>query len=172
MTTRFKALTIAGVTTCLLVAAAHAQTVQEETPEAPSAGLDIPENVVLFGKRDPNLRKATALVNGAVITETDIEQRLALVVLANGGKVGDEERDRLRLQVLRNLIDETLQIQAAASKDIRISREELNENFARVAANFKYTPENFAKASAILSAPDCASEPPAQILESSSSATL
>jgi peptidyl-prolyl cis-trans isomerase SurA len=145
MTTRFKALTIAGVTTCLLVAAAHAQTVQEETPEAPSAGLDIPENVVLFGKRDPNLRKATALVNGAVITETDIEQRLALVVLANGGKVGDEERDRLRLQVLRNLIDETLQIQAAASKDIRISREELNENFARVAANFKYTPENFAK---------------------------
>ncbi|MBN8829967.1 MAG: peptidylprolyl isomerase [Sphingomonadales bacterium] len=145
MTTRFKALTIAGVTTCLLVAAAHAQTVQEENPEAPSAGLDIPENVVLFGKRDPNVRKATALVNGAVITETDIEQRLALVVLANGGKVSDEERNRLRVQVLRNLIDETLQIQAAASKDIKISREELNDNFARVAANFKYTPENFTK---------------------------
>ena len=136
---------IAGVTTCLLVYAAQAQTVQEDNLNAPSAGLDIPENVVLFGKRDPNVRKALAVVNGEVITETDIEQRLALVVLANGGKVSDEERDRLRLQVLRNLIDETLQIQAAAAKDIRIAPEELNENFARVATNFKYSPDGFKK---------------------------
>ncbi|MBT2189340.1 peptidylprolyl isomerase [Sphingobium sp. H33] len=144
MTARF-IMAIAGVTTCLQGPFALAQTVQEDNLSAPSAGLDIPEDVVLFGKRDPNVRKALALVNGEVITETDIEQRLALVVLANGGKVSDEERNRLRLQVLRNLIDETLQIQAAAAKDIKVSKEELDENFARVASNFKFSPDGFAK---------------------------
>ncbi len=146
MSARFSLAMAAGVTTtCLLVQSLPAQTVQEEELNAPSSTLDIPDSVKLFGKRDPNIRRATALVNGEVITDTDIEQRLALVILANGGKISDEERDRLRLQVLRNLIDETLQIQEAAAKDIKVPREELNENYARVAANFKNTPENFTK---------------------------
>ncbi|HZV18787.1 MAG TPA: peptidylprolyl isomerase [Sphingobium sp.] len=136
---------IAGLSGCLLVQGATAQPAQDDAVSAPSSALDIPESVTLFGKRDPNVRRATALVNGEVITETDVEQRLALVVLANGGTVSDEERDRLRLQVLRNLIDETLQIQEAAAKDIRIAPAELNENYARVASNFKYSPEGFTK---------------------------
>ncbi|BAK66165.1 putative peptidyl-prolyl cis-trans isomerase SurA [Sphingobium sp. SYK-6] len=136
---------IASVATCLIVQAAPSQTVGGDDLNAPSTALDIPADVTMFGKRDPNVRKATALVNGEVITETDIEQRLALVVLANGGKVSAEETDRLRLQVLRNLIDETLQIQEAAAKDIRVPKAELDENFARVAANFRYSPEGFAK---------------------------
>ncbi len=32
-----------------------------------------------MSKADPNVRKATAIVNGEVITETDVDQRLALV---------------------------------------------------------------------------------------------
>jgi peptidyl-prolyl cis-trans isomerase SurA len=145
MSARFAGLVAVGAVGCALAFAAQAQTVDEGNLEAPSSALDIPDSVTLFGKRDPNVRTATALVNGEVITETDVDQRLALVVLANGGKVSDEERDRLKLQVLRNLIDETLQIQAAASKDIRVQKAELDENFARVAANFRYTPENFSK---------------------------
>ena len=145
MSARFAGLVAVGAMGCALAFTAQAQTVDEGNLEAPSSALDIPDSVTLFGKRDPNVRTATALVNGEVITETDVDQRLALVVLANGGKVSDEERDRLKLQVLRNLIDETLQIQAAASKDIRVQKAELDENFARVAANFRYTPENFSK---------------------------
>jgi len=145
MSTRFTIAMIAGLSGCLLVQGATAQPAQDDAVSAPSSALDIPESVTLFGKRDPNVRRATALVNGEVITETDVEQRLALVVLANGGTVSDEERDRLRLQVLRNLIDETLQIQEAAAKDIRIAPAELNENYARVASNFKYSPEGFTK---------------------------
>jgi len=145
MSTRFTMAMIAGVGGCLLVQGATAQQTQDDAISAPSSALDIPESVTLFGKRDPNVRRATALVNGEVITETDVEQRLALVVLANGGKVSDEERDRLRLQVLRNLIDETLQIQEAAAKDIRVAPQELNENYARVASNFKYSPDAFSK---------------------------
>lgn len=89
--------------------------------------------------------KATAIVNGDVITNTDVDQRLALVVLANGGRVSDKERDRLRVQVLRNLIDESLQIQEAKANEIKISKAEIEQSFARVGANFKRTPETFSK---------------------------
>jgi peptidyl-prolyl cis-trans isomerase SurA len=143
--TRLRTAMTACIAASLLTCSASAQTVQDGALDAPSSALDIPESVTLFSQRDPNVRKATALVNGEVITQTDVEHRLALVVLANGGKVSDEERDRLRLQVLRNLIDETLQIQAAASKDIRVAEAELEENYARVASNFRYSPEAFSK---------------------------
>ncbi|HWJ71413.1 MAG TPA: peptidylprolyl isomerase [Sphingobium sp.] len=142
---RLTMTSIAGLASCLLVPGATAQPAQDDAISAPSSALDIPESVVLFGKRDPNIRRATALVNGEVITGTDVEQRLALVILANDGNVSEEETDRLRLQVLRNLIDETLQIQEAAAKDIRVPAAELNENYARVAANFRYSPEAFTK---------------------------
>src|SRR5690606_23217313 len=41
---------------------------------------------------------------------------------------------RLRLQVLRNLIDETLQIQEAKASDITIEPAEIEQTYARVAA--------------------------------------
>ncbi|MCH4151108.1 MAG: peptidylprolyl isomerase [Sphingobium sp.] len=107
--------------------------------------LKLPGDVTIFEDRDPHLHKPTAVVNGQIITKTDVDQRLALIVLANGGKVPDEEMARLRLQVLRNLIDETLQIQEAAANDIRIDKAELQESFARVAANFRQSPKDFTK---------------------------
>ena len=63
--------------------------------------LNIPANPVMFGKNDPNVRRATAIINGEIVTGTDVEQRLALIVSANGNKVDGEELDRLRMQVLR-----------------------------------------------------------------------
>ena len=114
-----------------------AQTVAD-TNEVPSAAsLNLPTEFTLFGKGDPHVRKATAIVNGEVITGTDIDQRLALIILANGGKVSNEERERLRLQVLRNLIDETLQIQEAKAHDVTITHEEIDQSYARVSKNFK-----------------------------------
>lgn len=110
-----------------------------------SDSLKLPEDLTIFQDRDPNLHKPTAVVNGQIITKTDVDQRLALIVLANGGKIADEELTRLRLQVLRNLIDETLQIQEAAANDISVTKPELEESFARVAANFRQSPKDFAK---------------------------
>lgn len=95
--------------------------------------LNIPEGVKLFGKADPNVRRATAVVNGDVITGTDVEQRLALILAANENTVSDEEKQRLRLQVLRNLIDETLQIQEAAASSVTIEDAEVEQSYARVA---------------------------------------
>ena len=87
-----------------------------------------------MGEFDPNVRKATAVVNGHVITGTDLDQRVALLVNANEREISAEEMERVRAQVLRNLIDETLQIQAAEAAEIAITDAEVEQTFARVAA--------------------------------------
>jgi peptidyl-prolyl cis-trans isomerase SurA len=134
------ALSMIFATCGVIAGVAHAQTVADTSDVSSAANLNLPGSVTLFGKSDPHLRKATAIVNGYVITGTDVDQRLALVVLANQGKVSDEERERLRLQVLRNIIDETLQIQEAKVHDVEVSAGEVQQSYERVAARFKRTP--------------------------------
>ncbi|MDE0947500.1 MAG: peptidylprolyl isomerase [Sphingomonadales bacterium GWF1_63_6] len=119
-----------------------AQTV-DDGGEVANQQLNLPKDVTVFGKSDPNVRKATAIINGRILTGTDIDQRLALIITANGGKVEAEEKERLRLQVLRNLIDETLQIQEAAANDIKVDPAEIQQSYERVAANFRQSPEQF-----------------------------
>lgn len=129
-------------TAMTLTAAPTALTAQEVGQSGGFLAGDIPEMRVV-GDIDPTLRKAQAIVNGDVITDTDIDQRVALVLAANGGKVDGDERLRLRLQVLRNLIDEKLQVQEAVSNDIRIAEAEIDRSYDRVAANFKRSPADF-----------------------------
>ena len=118
-----------------------AQTVGDDTPQAtPAAGLNIPSNLQIFGHLDPNIRKPTAIVNDTVITGTDVDQRVNLIIAANQlSGLSDADRDRLRLQILRGLIDETLQIQHARTADVTITPDEINQSYARVAANFQRT---------------------------------
>jgi peptidyl-prolyl cis-trans isomerase SurA len=87
--------------------------------------------------------EGTAIVNGDVITATEVDQRLALIVLANGGQVPAEEMQILRAQVLRNLVDETLQIQAAAASDIKVEPKEIDRYFEQYAKNFRQSPQQF-----------------------------
>ena len=107
---------------------------QAQAPVAQNNTLGLPDELTLLGNFDPNMRKATAVVNGHIITGTDLDQRVALIVNANQAEIPEDELQRVRSQVLRNLIDETLQIQAAEAEDIVISDAEVNQTFARVAA--------------------------------------
>lgn len=141
---------LAGV--ALALAAAGAATGQQAGPTTvedqgvpDNTGLNIPENLQIFGNVDPNVRKATAIVNDNVLTRTDVDQRVALIVAANKVQLSGEDADRLRLQVLRQLIDEVLQIQQAKTADVTITSDEINQSFARVAKNFGQTPEQFGK---------------------------
>lgn len=110
-----------------------------------AGGGEIPVDIRLFGPPDPNVRKASAIVNGSIITDLDVEHRLALVIAASGGRIGEDEKNRLRVQVLRNLIDERLQILEAEQHDVSVDPAEVEAAFARVAQNFNQTPEEFAK---------------------------
>ena len=115
-----------------------------QTPVNSSQSLRLPENPQVFGTAMPSVVKATAIVNGEVITQTDIEQRLQLLAIANGGQIPPDERDRVAQQVLRNLIDETLQIQAAKDEKIEIKKSDVDKTVQRVAQNVKKTPEELA----------------------------
>lgn len=130
-----------------LTGAGVAQTggADQDSPPPPPGGIDLPDDLKLIGKFDPNIRKPTAIVNRTVITGTDVDQRLAIIVALNDIKLTAELRDQLRVQILRGLIDETLQIQEAASHDITITPDELTQGFARVSSNFKKTPDEMRK---------------------------
>ena len=105
--------------------------VQANAPEADNP-LGLPESVTLLGESNPNVRTATAVVNGDVITGTDVDQRVALVTAANDQELSAEDTQRLKMQVLRNLIDETLQIQEAAAQEIEVTDAEVEQRYAAV----------------------------------------
>ncbi|RYD66019.1 MAG: peptidylprolyl isomerase [Sphingomonadales bacterium] len=132
------ALAMAGFASAVV-----AQTAPSQDLTAMAANLDLPANPTIFGKGDPNVRKATAIVNNTVITGSDVDQRVNLIVGLNKLNMKGDERDQLRLTVLRQLIDETLQIQEAKANDIAIDRKEIDSTFERVSKNYNRTPDQF-----------------------------
>jgi len=93
---------------------------------------------------DPNVRKPTAIVNGVVITGTDVDQRGALIIAANQlTNLTPQDMEQLKLQVLRALMDETLEIQHAKTNEITVTADEINQSVVRVAANFGKSPAEF-----------------------------
>lgn len=119
--------------------AVTAQTVAVPTADNP---FGLPDDINLFAKADPDKRTATAVINGYVITGTDIDQRVALVTAASEAPISEEELLRLRVQVLRNLIDETLKIQAAVAGELAVNREEVDQTYQQLAGqNFAAEPK-------------------------------
>lgn len=112
--------------------------------DVPTTSLNIPGNVQIYGDGKPNVYRPSATVNGEIITATDIEQRMALIRVANNDlELPPEEIERLRQQVFSNLIDEKLQIQEARAADITIDENLINQQFERLATRFRQTPEQF-----------------------------
>jgi len=112
--------------------AAHGQESQSEPSSVDS--FNFPENLTILGQNDLKLRRPTATVNGIVVTGTDVDQRVALLLAVNDAHdVPEDELKRLRLQVLRTLIDETLQIQEAGVQKIEPTKEDVDQSYARLA---------------------------------------
>ncbi|MGZ8335215.1 MAG: peptidylprolyl isomerase [Allosphingosinicella sp.] len=124
----------------LLSAMAAAQAGQS-AQVAPAGRLNIPQDVQVVAAPNTNLRKATAIVNGDVLTETDIDHRLALYLRDLQTEIPPDEIQRFRARVLRDLIDETLQIQAAAQEEITVTDAEVDQYYARVAQDNNQTPQ-------------------------------
>jgi peptidyl-prolyl cis-trans isomerase SurA len=141
-----KAGLTAAAALAVLATAAAAQTVPQAAAPArnSTSALRLPQDVTVFGGAIPSVVKASAIVNGEVITQTDIDQRMALLAISNGTAIPAAEVERLRVQVLRNLIDETLQIQAAKAAEIKVTDADIDRTVKRVAENVKQTPEQMA----------------------------
>ena len=111
-----------------------------------AAQLGLPAEFTVFGQRDPNIRTPTAIVNGEIVTRTDVDHRFNLFLAANNAaQISDQERQRLRMQIVRNLIDETLQIQEARANDILIPAVDIDTTFTQVAQRSNATPDQFAE---------------------------
>ncbi|HMO76186.1 MAG TPA: peptidylprolyl isomerase [Sphingopyxis sp.] len=120
-----------------------AQTVADD--DVPATSLNIPGNVQLYGDTKSNVYRPSATVNGEIITATDIEQRMALIRVANNDlDLPPDQEQALRQQVFANLIDEKLQIQEARAAKIEIDENLVNDQFARLAARFRQNPDQFA----------------------------
>jgi peptidyl-prolyl cis-trans isomerase SurA len=125
-------IALAAIIATLGAGAAHSQAAPETTGDV----FNIPADIKILAKQELRSRKATAIVNGTLITGTDVDQRVALVIAAsNAGEVPAEEIARLRLQILRNLIDETLQIQEAKAQEIEVTDDEIQETYLRLATD-------------------------------------
>jgi peptidyl-prolyl cis-trans isomerase SurA len=86
-------------------------------------------------------QRIAAIVNDSVVSVQDLNQRLGLVLLT--GQIRDSERARQRLapQVLRGLIEETLQRQEAERLGISVNQQELDQALANIAERNKMSIE-------------------------------
>ncbi len=116
----------------------------QDVPGQSADALHLPQQMEVFGQAIPSVIKATALINGEVITQTDVDQRASFLSIANNQPVPADQLDEVRQQVLRNLIDETLEIQAAKAEDIKIKPSDVDRTVERVASNIKQTPAQLA----------------------------
>ncbi len=136
-TFRRAAIVLAG---SFLSVVAVAQTAGDQPRQG---GLAIPSDVSFVGPAEQNVARATAIVNDEIITQTDVEQRMALMLASQRVQLSAEEQQRLRAQILRNLIDETLQIQAARENEMAVEQREIDQYYARFAQGFGHTPQTF-----------------------------
>lgn len=88
--------------------------------------------VASSASKDPSTMRAAAVVNDLVISTYDLEQRVKLMMVTSGAQ-GPDVAKKLRAQVLRQLIDELLQLQEAQKSKVTISTEDLDKSFKRIA---------------------------------------
>lgn len=82
--------------------------------------------------QEPRTMRAAAVVNDIIISTFDLDQRIKLVMVTSNAQGADAAK-RLRPQVLRQLVDELLQLQEAQKANVKITTEELEKNFKRIA---------------------------------------
>ena len=133
---------LAAAAALLAGSAMAAAAIQQEQP-APnsSASLRLPNEVVVYGAPLKPVVKASVLINGEVITQTDVDQRVAMLLSGDDRNLSAEDMERFRNQVLGNLIDETLEVQAAKHEEIVVKPQEIDSAIARFAQSSKTTPE-------------------------------
>lgn len=91
---------------------------------------------------EEDISRAAAIVNDVVISTYDLEQRINLVLMSSGAPSNPDTRARVRDQVLRQLIDEMLQLQEAQELEIKVEREDIEKALERIAQQNNTTVED------------------------------
>lgn len=75
-----------------------------------------------------NKLKIYALVNGEVITSSEMQSRINAFILTTGIPYNSQTKNMIQTKVLQSVIDEKLKIQAAKKNNIRVSATEINRS--------------------------------------------
>ncbi|MFN3700627.1 MAG: peptidylprolyl isomerase [Alphaproteobacteria bacterium] len=84
-----------------------------------------------------------AVVNDDVITFSDVNDRMTLIIRSSGMPDTDEMRERLAPQILGALIEEQLMLQEGHRNDIEVTEEDIEAGFAQIAAQNGVSGEEF-----------------------------
>lgn len=88
---------------------------------------------VLFGaSAHSQEQRIAAVVNDDIVSTYDIDSRIALTLLSTGAPNTPESRQRLRPQILRQLIDERIELQEAKRLGVTVPKSEVTEAFTRL----------------------------------------
>ncbi|WP_421791386.1 peptidylprolyl isomerase [Hyphobacterium sp.] len=82
-----------------------------------------------------------ALVNDYPITTVDVRDRMRLIIVSSGIQPTQETLVRIQQEALRSLIDETLQIQEAATFEVAVDPAEIDGAIANIASQNNVNPE-------------------------------
>jgi peptidyl-prolyl cis-trans isomerase SurA len=109
------------------------------------AAISATHTIAAGATKEPTTMRAAAVVNDIIISTYDLDQRVKLVMVTSGAQPGPDVEKRLRPQVLRQLIDEMLQLQEAQKFNVKITQDDLDKNFKRIAQQNNITIESINK---------------------------
>jgi peptidyl-prolyl cis-trans isomerase SurA len=82
-----------------------------------------------------------AVVNDKIVSQYDLQQRIKLIMATSGIPNTPENVSRIRAQVLRGLIDESLEIQEAKRLEVSVTQEEIDQQLNGIAKRANMTME-------------------------------
>ncbi len=85
-------------------------------------------------------QRIVAVVNDDIVSNFDIDGRTALMMISTGSQDTPENRVRMRPQVLRQLIDERIQLQEAKRLGLTIPRSEIDDSVKRIESSNNLPP--------------------------------
>lgn len=83
------------------------------------------------------------VVNSDAISQSDVNDRMRLIMVSSGLQDRPEIREKLIPQITSVLIDEQIKLQEAAKQGLEITPEEIEGGFKQLAEQNKFTPEQF-----------------------------
>jgi peptidyl-prolyl cis-trans isomerase SurA len=90
-----------------------------------------------------NAEGVAAIVNDRVISTFDVRQRANLLLVSAGMQSTPELQQRARAQALRDLIDESLQLQEAARFEVNVDANQVDRRLTDIAAQNQTTLDDF-----------------------------
>jgi peptidyl-prolyl cis-trans isomerase SurA len=120
---------------CLAAAAVSTGAAAPQTPPAPAPARPGSQSV----------EGVVALVNGQVISQSDVRNRMRMILLSLNGKPDEQILLEAQHRAIDTLIDEKIQVQEFEKlvKDQKIEDAEIDEHIADLARQNKMTPEQF-----------------------------